>query len=78
MAKKFIDKDNIETVLTKVKAYTDDKLQEKQDSLTFDTTPTLNSTNPVTSSGIKIYVDTVTPAVLTNQEIDNIMDSILI
>lgn len=31
-----------------------DNLQEK---LTFDTTPTKNSTNPVTSDGIKTYVD---------------------
>ena len=28
-----------------------------QSTLTFDTTPTANSTNPVTSSGIKNYVD---------------------
>ena len=30
----------------------------KQDTLTFDTTPTTSSTNPVTSGGIKSYVDT--------------------
>jgi len=30
----------------------------KQDKLTFDTTPTASSTNPVTSEGIKSYVDT--------------------
>jgi len=29
----------------------------KQDKLTFDTTPTAGSTNPVTSGGIKTYVD---------------------
>jgi hypothetical protein len=29
----------------------------KQDELTFDTTPTASSTNPVTSGGIKTYVD---------------------
>lgn len=29
----------------------------KQDKLTFDTTPTANSTNPVESGGIKTYVD---------------------
>lgn len=29
----------------------------KQDKLTFDTTPTANSTNPVTSSGIKNAID---------------------
>ena len=32
-------------------------LAGKQDTLTFDTTPTANSTNPVTSGGIKTYVD---------------------
>lgn len=37
----------------------------KQDVLTFDTTPTQNSTNPVTSGGIKTYVDTLArPAVI--------------
>lgn len=29
----------------------------KQDKLTFDTTPTANSSNPVTSGGVKTYVD---------------------
>lgn len=29
----------------------------KQDTLTFDNTPTANSTNPVTSGGVKAYVD---------------------
>ena len=32
-------------------------LAGKQDTLTFDTTPTANSTKPVTSGGIKTYVD---------------------
>lgn len=31
----------------------------KQDKLTFDTTPTANSTNPVTSAGIKAVVDSI-------------------
>lgn len=31
----------------------------KQDALTFDNTPTANSTNPVTSGGIKTYVDNI-------------------
>ena len=31
----------------------------KQDTLTFDNTPTANSINPVTSGGIKTYVDTI-------------------
>lgn len=32
-------------------------LEEKQDTLTFDNTPTAGSNNPVTSDGIKKYVD---------------------
>jgi len=31
--------------------------REKQDKLTFDSTPTAGSTNPVTSAGVKSYVD---------------------
>ena len=34
-----------------------DAYANKQDTLTFDSTPTANSTNPVTSGGIKTYVD---------------------
>lgn len=33
------------------------RLALKQDTLTFDSTPTASSTNPVTSGGIKTYVD---------------------
>lgn len=33
-------------------------VEEKQDALTFDSTPTANSDNPVESKGIKSYVDT--------------------
>ena len=32
-------------------------INAKQDALTFDTTPTENSSNPVTSAGVKSYVD---------------------
>jgi len=32
--------------------------REKQDKLTFDSAPTAGSTNPVTSEGVKTYVDT--------------------
>ena len=35
----------------------DTKLAAKQNSLTFDSTPTSGSTNPVTSGGVKTYVD---------------------
>ena len=35
----------------------------KQDALTFDTTPTAGSTNPVTSGGVKAAIDDATKAV---------------
>lgn len=35
----------------------------KQDALTFDTTPTAESTNPVTSGGVKAAIDDATKAV---------------
>lgn len=34
-----------------------ESVKNKQDELTFDATPTVGSTNPVTSEGIKAYVD---------------------
>ena len=37
----------------------------KQNALTFDSTPTANSTNPVTSGGVKAYVDGAIPTVPT-------------
>lgn len=40
------------------KSETNTLLGGKQNTLTFDSTPTANSTNPVTSGGIKTYVDT--------------------
>jgi len=40
-------------------------LNNKQDALTFDTTPTTSSTNPVTSGGIKTYVDNNSPLKVT-------------
>lgn len=39
------------------KKYVDDGLSAKQNTLTFDTTPTANSTNPVTSGGVKTALD---------------------
>lgn len=58
------NKENIDTILSKTKGYVDneiskvnDELGDKQDTLTFDTTPTANSNNPVTSGGVKSYVD---------------------
>lgn len=38
-------------------------IDAKQDALTFDTTPTANSTNPVTSGGVKAAIDDATKAV---------------
>lgn len=39
------------------KEYVDTGLSGKQNTLTFDTTPTENSTNPVTSGGVKSALD---------------------
>ena len=41
------------------KSQVDTLLNGKQATLTFDSTPTANSSNPVTSDGIKSYVDTI-------------------
>lgn len=38
--------------------YVDTELLKKQNTLTFDSTPTADSTNPVTSGGIKTAIDT--------------------
>ena len=48
-------KANASDVYTKTQ--TDTLLSGKQNTLTFDSTPTASSTNPVTSGGIKTYVD---------------------
>lgn len=34
-------------------------VQDKQDKLTFDTVPTKNSTNPITSGGVKDAIDSI-------------------
>lgn len=39
------------------KVEVDAKLAQKENTLTFDLTPTLNSSNPVTSNGVKVAVD---------------------
>lgn len=46
------------TVLDGIDATDINNWNGKQDALTFDSTPTANSDNPVTSQGIKTYVDT--------------------
>lgn len=78
---------NIDTMLSKTKGYVDseiskvnNELDDKQDKLTFDTTPTTNSNNPVTSGGLysalALKQDTMTA--LSNAQIDTIMDAILV
>jgi len=54
------------TVPSHVKAITTTDISNwnsKQNSLTFDSTPTAGSNNPVTSAGIKAYVDNATPTI---------------
>ena len=55
----------LELLQRATKNYVDTALAGKQDALTFDTTPTANSENPVKSAGIKTYVDQAIPD-LTN------------
>lgn len=45
---------------TYAKTYIANALTAKQDKLTFDTTPTADSQNPVTSDGIKKAIDAKT------------------
>ena len=54
------------TVPSHVKAITTTDISNwngKQNALTFDSTPTAGSNNPVTSAGIKAYVDNATPTI---------------
>lgn len=54
------------TVPSHVKAITTTDISNwnsKQPALTFDSTPTAGSNNPVTSAGIKAYVDNATPTI---------------
>lgn len=52
---KYLDLTGLTYLWSKIKS----AIALKQDKLTFDSTPTANSSNPVTSSGIKAYVDGV-------------------
>jgi hypothetical protein len=52
-AARIADDQTLDTKITQVE-------QAKQDKLTFDDTPTHSSNNPVTSTGIKDYVDEIT------------------
>ena len=47
------------------------KLSLKQNTLTFDTTPTAGSTNPVTSGGIKLAIDAVPRGITDYDGLDN-------
>lgn len=58
MALKFLDKNGLTYLWGKIQA----KLNLKQNTLTFDTTPTANSSNPVTSGGLKTALTTKTAA----------------
>lgn len=51
---------------------TNEMLATKQDKLTFDQIPTVGSSNPVVSSGIKSVIDTVTSDMLTKTEASSI------
>lgn len=51
----FIDSTGLSSYVLKTELATE--LESKQDTLTFDNVPTLNSNNPVTSSGIKTSLD---------------------
>ena len=65
--------DEIDTNETDIATNTSDILDlqtDKQDTLTFDSTPTAGSTNPVTSQGIKTYVDNSTPSITATAPIN--------
>lgn len=51
------DTDNTYQPYAKTNRQLTDELSGKQDTLTFDNAPTASSTNPVTSGGVKTYVD---------------------
>lgn len=46
-------------------------LNAKQNTLTFDTTPTANSTNPVTSGGLKTVLDELDEKIATTGSSDD-------
>lgn len=54
----YVSRDGSEATAFITSDIVDKLLAEKQNKLTFDTTPRTGSTNPVTSAGIKTYVDT--------------------
>lgn len=61
---KYLDKVGVEGIWSKITSLLESVVEtltglisQKQDALTFDSTPTANSTNPVTSGGIKTALD---------------------
>jgi len=50
------------------KSFVNSAMEQKQDILTFDSTPTASSTNPVTSGGIKIALDAKQDALIFDNE----------
>ena len=62
------DLTNLENDLTNLEngvSTLQNSINTKQDKLTFDTTPTANSTNPVTSDGVKKYVDSALASLIS-------------
>lgn len=59
---KLIDilKTNADSAKSYIENIIADRIKQKQDKLTFDTTPTADSENPVTSDGIKKAIDAKT------------------
>lgn len=56
----------------------DETVAGKQDALTFDTTPTANSTNPVTSGGVKTALDAKQNTLVSGTNIKTINDQSLL
>ena len=57
--------------INKILAQCNNLENSKQDKLTFDTTPTKDSTNPVTSGGLKTALDVITLIAGSGIQIDN-------
>ena len=57
-----------ETIHPMATEFLPDKIVNKQDKLTFDSTPTTNSTNPVTSGGVKNALDKKMSTVIINTQ----------
>lgn len=70
--------DILKTNADSAKNYIENLLEKKQDALTFDTTPTVDSTNPVTSDGIKKAIDAKAVDLsdyYTRKEVDSVVST---